>query len=475
MPWIEQRHRKHIPYARIQGRKVAGPRFDDRDSADMFVRLVDLIGWADACDYVAQAPAEDTEPAPASLRDRAIAAGAIDDPVALAVTDPGRPAPGELRPAGVSVGELVRLHIGGLDVRERTREQYLSSVRDHVDPFFGDLDAGFVVRVDHPAIAGTTAKTVADWRARLRATPVRSRRGRPTGRTLSDKTVKNVMALVATAYAEAMLADFAPLVDRNPFTKMSPSQSHPDDVERTHLSPRQFRQVLQATIEHYRSFFLFLVLTGLRWGEGAGLRVRDVNLCPTDGRAYLEVRTALRRPRGGGVTFGWLKSKAARRRLTIPDALVPLLAEAIQSKDPDDPVFSAPEGGPLHHGNVSRNLAKAITRAQEAGSDVPSFSLHVLRHTCAAWLLSAGRTPYQVSRQLGHETEATTMKYYGHLVRTEYDTNADTLQDVLTDAGWSLGEAVAVAVEPSATDLRLVALDTREIDGDDSLTETEAA
>jgi hypothetical protein len=92
MPWIEQRHRKHIPYARIQGRKVAGPRFDDRDSADMFVRLVDLIGWADACDYVAQAPAEDTEPAPASLRERAIAAGAIDDPVALAVTDPGMPA-----------------------------------------------------------------------------------------------------------------------------------------------------------------------------------------------------------------------------------------------------------------------------------------------------------------------------------------------------------------------------------------------
>ena len=92
MPWIEQRHRKHIPYARIQGRKVAGPRFDDRDSADMFVRLVDLIGWADACDYVAQAPAEDTEPAPASLRERAIAASAIDDPVALAVTDPGQEA-----------------------------------------------------------------------------------------------------------------------------------------------------------------------------------------------------------------------------------------------------------------------------------------------------------------------------------------------------------------------------------------------
>lgn len=465
MPWIEHRHRKHIPYTRLEGRKVAGPRYDDRDSAELFVRLVDRVGWDAALDYIAQGP--DPEPAEPTLRERAVAAGAVDDPAALPITDPGLPAPEELRPAGVTVGELVRLHIAGLDIRPRTREQYLSYVRDHVDPFFGDLDAGFVIRVDHPAIAGTCALTVAAWRDWLRAKPVMSRKGRPTGRTLTDKSVKNFMALVATAYAEALLADFAPLVDRNPFTKMSPSQTHPDDVERPALSPRQFRDVLDETIEHYRSFLLFLVLTGLRWGEGAGLRVRDVTLSPADGRPYLEVRTALKRPRGGGVTFGWLKSKAARRRLTIPDALVPVLTAAIKGKGPDEPVFTAPEGGPLHHGNVSRNLAKAIARAQAAGSDVPMFSLHVLRHTCAAWLLSAGRTPYQVSRQLGHETEATTMKYYGHLVRTEYDANADTLEQVLTDAGWGLGEAVAVAVEPTAVDLRLVALDTDDIAGDE--------
>jgi len=35
MAWIEQRHRKHVPYERIGGRKVAGPRFDTRDEAQM--------------------------------------------------------------------------------------------------------------------------------------------------------------------------------------------------------------------------------------------------------------------------------------------------------------------------------------------------------------------------------------------------------------------------------------------------------
>jgi hypothetical protein len=59
MAWIEQRHRKHVPYERIDGRKVTGPRFDTREEAQMFLRLVELVGWDGACEYVAQEPAED--------------------------------------------------------------------------------------------------------------------------------------------------------------------------------------------------------------------------------------------------------------------------------------------------------------------------------------------------------------------------------------------------------------------------------
>ena len=476
MPWIEQRHRKHIPYTRLEGRKVAGPRFGSREEAEMFLRLAELAGWEGACAYVAPPPLQETEPAALSVRERAIAAGAIDDPVALAITDPALPAPEGMRPAGVSVGELVRLHLSTLSVRDKTLHQYQAYVRDHIDPYFGDLDAGYVIRYAHPLAEGTCAKDVAAWRSWLLAKPVRSRRGRATGRTLKAKTVKHIMSLVSTAYTQARAADFAPLVDRNPFANMSPSQTHPDDVERIFLTPEQFQVVLERVVEHYQPFLLFLVLTGLRWGEGAGLRVCDVNLHPAQGRPYLEVRTALSRPAGGGFVFGWLKSRAARRRLTIPDVLIPVLQQAMEGKDPEQPVFTAPQGGAMFHNNVDRNLKKAIERAQFVDPSVPDFTLHALRHTCAAWLLSAGRTPYQVSRQLGHETEATTMKHYGHLVRTEYDANADTLEQVLTDAGWSLGEAVAVDVQPTERDLRLVvSLDTHEIAGDESSGETEAA
>jgi integrase len=442
----------------------------------MFLRLAELAGWEGACAYVDLDPVEDSAPAALTLRERSIAAGAIDDPLALPVTDPALPAPEGMRAAGVSVGELVRLHLSGLTVRPKTLRQYRAYVRDHVDPYFGDLDAGYVIRLAHPLAEGTCAKNVAGWREWLRTKPVLTRKGKPTGRTLKDKTVKHIISLAATAYSQALAADFAPLVDRNPFKHMSPSQTHEDDVERIFLTPEQFQVVLERVVKHYQPFVLFLALTGLRWGEGAGLRVCDVNLNPAQGRPYLEVRTALSRPAGGGFVFGWLKSRAARRRLTIPDVLIPVIKEAMAGKDPERPVFTAPQGGALFHNNVDRNLKNAIERAQWIDPALPYFTLHALRHTCAAWLLSAGRTPYQVSRQLGHETEATTMKHYGHLVRTEYDANADTLQQVLTEAGWSLGEVVAVAVEPTERDLRLVvSLDTHQIAGDESSSESGAA
>jgi integrase len=482
MAWSELRRRKHVAHTRLDGRKIKGPSFDTREEADLFLRLVDLIGWQEACAYIAQPPAEPEPERPqaarsVNLRERAIAAGAIDDPVALPVTDPALPPPEGMRPAGVSVGELVRMHIRGLNsVRPPTRKQYYSYVREHMDPYFGDLDAGFVLKHDHPLAEGTCAKNVAAWVEWLTSKPKITTSSEPTDETLSPKTVKNFVCLASSAFGKAMSADFAPLVDRNPFKGMAPKQTRPDDVERVHLSPEQFQVVLERMVPHYRPFLLFLVLTGLRWGEAAGLRVCDVTVNPAQGRPYFEVRTALSRPDGGGIVFGWLKSRAARRRLTIPPALLPLLKDAMRDKDREAPVFTAPKGGPLFHENVDRNLKKAIKRAQWVDPALPKFTLHALRHTCAAWLLSAGRTPYQVSRQLGHETEATTMKYYGHLVRTEYDANADTLQRVLTKTGWSLGEAVAVAVEPTERDLQLViSLDTDQIAGDDSPDGAEAA
>lgn len=477
MAWIELRRRRYVVIDRVEGVKAKGPSYDTRADAEAFLELVALAGWPAALDFVNQEPfvvvlAEDDTTSRAT-RERAVAAGAVADPLGLPLTDPSLPPPPGREPSGVSVGELVRQYIQTCTARPRTLQQYAAYVRDHVDPYFGDLDAAYVIRQLKPKAEGTRAMAVADWRAWMLAKPVMAPTGKPTGSTLSGKTVKNIMALVSSAFDVAMNDDFDRLVAYNPVTGMAPRSTAADDIERVFLSPRQFQDLREHTIDHYLNLLLFMVLTGLRWGEAGGLRVRDVCLAPESGRPYLEVRVALKRIKGGTV-LGLLKSKAARRRLTIPEVLVPVITGAIAGKDLDACVFTSPEGKRLHHGNVTRNLDKAIVRARAAGSDLPDFRLHALRHSCAAWLLSAGRTPYQVSRQLGHETEATTQKYYGHLVRTEYDTNADVLQQALDDAGWDLPAHVSVEVMASAADAGLIELATSDVIGDEAELETAA-
>ena len=153
--------------------------------------------------------------------------------------------------------------------------------------------------------------------------------------------MKNVMALVSSSFDVAMNDDIDRLVAYNPVTGMAPRSTAADDIERVFLSPRQFQDLREHTIDHYLNLLLFMVLTGLRWGEAGGLRVRDMSLAPESGRPYLEVRVALKRIKGGTV-LGLLKSKAARRRLTIPEVLVPVITTAIAGKDLDACVFTSP-------------------------------------------------------------------------------------------------------------------------------------
>jgi len=118
----------------------------------------------------------------------------------------------------------------------------------------------------------------------------------------------------------------------------------------------------------------------------------------------------------------------------------------------------------------TNEIDRAIARARAAGQEIPYFRPHALRHTCAAWLLSAGRTLYQVSKQLGHETEATTGRYYGHLLPQNRDENADTL-DAMIGKEWAMAEHCRAVVKITGADLDLPELGNKDLDA----FETEAA
>jgi len=81
--------------------------------------------------------------------------------------------------------------------------------------------------------------------------------------------------------------------------------------------------------------------------------------------------------------------------------------------DPDRPLFPSRRGGPLSRDAVALLVAK---HARAAAKQCPSLGTktvtpHVLRHTCAMQLLTAGVDTSVIALWLGHESVHTTMIY----------------------------------------------------------------
>ena len=133
----------------------------------------------------------------------------------------------------------------------------------------------------------------------------------------------------------------------------------------------------------------------------------------------------------GELTFG--PTKTGRSRVAgIPRFLAQMLGEHIgRYPSPDGWVFTACEGGPVHHHNF-RN--RHYDRATVEPRGPPRRPFHDLRHTCAALLIAAGRHLEEVKTYLGHSSIRVTSDRYGHLFPEARAAMADALEATFRNA-----------------------------------------
>lgn len=286
-------------------------------------------------------------------------------------------------------------------LKPRTFTSYRQSYDNHVLPALGAR-----------RVATITSQDVEQWIASL------------VGKGLSAATVRNNFVALTKAMKYAARHG---LIVRNPCEGAQlPADAAGSEFVAQILTPQQV-SALASELDNAAPYGLmvrFAAYTGLRAGEIAGLRVRDVNLL----RRHIEVRQTLQRVKGGWV-IGKPKSKRSTRDVPIlrSDLLADLEAHVAahpRRGEPDAPLWPGRVAGSheldyartFDHQSFYRWYYKPALRA----AGLPNIRFHDLRHTAASVWLAAGREPYKVSRWLGHASLATTDTIYSHLYPSDY-------------------------------------------------------
>jgi integrase len=235
----------------------------------------------------------------------------------------------------------------------------------------------------------------------------------PTGKVRkpwSARSINYMLGLLSAVLKDQMrqgqvVRNVAELVDR------IPADPKPPDT----FTPTELQKVLDHIEADRYAIAWQLALTGLRRGEVAGLRWKDIDL---DARTLQISSTRLRF--GKNVVEDTPKSRAGRRTLPIPDHLAATLrsARAIQAADRLALGEEYEASGFVVVNELGEALSPHALTSRWArmlkAAGVRHIRLHDARHTCGT-LMHLQDVPIAViSAWLGHSSKAFTMATYVH-------------------------------------------------------------
>jgi integrase len=156
---------------------------------------------------------------------------------------------------------------------------------------------------------------------------------------------------------------------------------------------------------------LLTAFTSPRWGEATALRRSDVDLKA----GTVRVRAVYVERSTGEMLIGPPKSKAGRRIVGIPAAIIPDLTLHLQIYVKDEPgalVFAGVQGGPIRRGNFNKMSAWPQS---VAAIGMPGLHFHDLRHTgkqfAANSAAKSGAGRRHLMARMGHDSERAAMIY----------------------------------------------------------------
>ena len=298
------------------------------------------------------------------------------------------------------------------------------------DSYRRNIDLHVVPALGRRPLAKLTADDLDLFYAALLTSGRKQGGGRSRG--LAPKTVRNIHLMLSKALVDAARKG---LIARNVASLADAPSAKSSKDEIRAWDAQQLRVFLDAVRSHrLHPAFHLAAHTGMRRGEVLGLRWQDLDL--DAGR--LSVRQALVEV-AYVVHMSDVKTDTGRRTIDIDPGTVDVMkawridrAEERGGTDPrgDELVFSKPDGTWIHPQSFSQIVDRKVAKL-----DVPTISLHDLRHTHATLLLKAGVPVKVVSERLGHANVAFTMSVYQHVLPGMQAEAAETFAALLAFDG----------------------------------------
>lgn len=300
--------------------------------------------------------------------------------------------------ASITVAEAAELWIARAQ-REKleaaTVQNYREQVRLHIVPFLGAMK-----------LSRLTLPTLSAFRDLLLDN------GRSAG--MARRVLSSLSSIISVAQRKGLVAF-------NTVPQLAHVRSGRSERRPVMPSRDELQAILaNATEPRERLVVLLALLAGLRGSEIRGLTWANVDL--KDG--LLHVRQRADRFR----YLGAPKSKASRRSIPLGTMLLNALKTWRLSQPPHhlDLVLPTGNGRVESHSHLLRRLfwplqLRAGVIREHRGEHRAKYSLHALRHACAALWIEQGLNAKRIQVLMGHSSIAMTYDIYGYLLAVDRD------------------------------------------------------
>jgi integrase len=304
-----------------------------------------------------------------------------------------------LEPAKITVGQFLDRWLEDVKARvtAKTQERYSEIVRKNINPLLG---AVILTKLRPMQISEAYAKALSSGH----------RKGKGG---LAPSTVRYLHVILKASMRQAVRWQ---ILARNPVDAVDPPK-----IERTAMNTYDLAQtadLIEATRGTRMTITVILaVLCGLRRGEIAALRWRNINLdaaqlAVTESAEQTKAGVRYKTPKSGkGRTVALsarvvneLRSHRVQQAQELLKLGVPLMDDAF--------VVAQADGSPLQPRTITHqwHLLLANNKA------LPRIRFHDLRHAHATHMLASGVHPKIASERLGHSKVGITMDLYSHVM-----------------------------------------------------------